>query len=63
MHCDAFFKYVIMFSHVLMITHPKKRMRSRNWGALLCFAQEVELKLHVHPQVTYLPAGECLVVL
>lgn len=63
MHCDAFFKYVIMFSHVLMIIRPKKRMRPCNWGALLCFAQEVELKLHVHPRVTYLWTGECLVVL
>lgn len=38
-------------------------MRPCNWGTLLCFAQEVELKLQVDPQVTYLGAGECLVVL
>lgn len=60
MLCDAFFKYVIMFSHVLMIKHPKKSMQPHNLGALLFC---LELKLHTHPQVPCLRVGECLVVL
>lgn len=63
MSCDALFKYVFVFPHVVTIAHPKKRMRPHNWGALLCYAQEVELKLHVHPQVTHLRTGERLGVL
>lgn len=60
MLCDAFFKYAIMFSHVFKIKHPKNGMQPHNLGALL---SGLELKLHTHPQVPWLWAGECLVVL
>lgn len=57
-HCDAFCKHGILFSHAGDHTHEGT---DEALGARCFFAQEVKPKAHVDPQVPYPCTGECLV--